>query len=171
MRGIGSVQSSPLTKCVIGGEGGRQEGQFCRDPLPVRYQLQSNEHYILFITLLAFHVACYLWCSDWPKLHGWFTDWPKLHGWVTDWHPQTLPLFTLFLTNDSGQTNCLEQWSERVFLFNWATLPFNWSGEKVWNNSVQHCWTHSSTENHGSAHALRYGTWKSCKLSWSNPVS
>ena len=39
--------------------------------------------------------------------------------------------------------NCLEQWSERVFLFSWVTLPFNWSGAKVSNNSVQHRWTHT----------------------------
>ena len=25
----------------------------------------------------------------------------------------------------------------------WVTLPFNWSGEKSWNNSVHHRWTHS----------------------------
>ena len=47
--------------------------------------------------------------------------------------------------------NSLEQWSERVFLFNWVTLPFNWSGETVWNNSVQLRWTHSSKASHGSA--------------------
>ena len=27
--------------------------------------------------------------------------------------------------------DCLEQWSERVFLFSWVTLPFNWSGVKM----------------------------------------
>ena len=26
--------------------------------------------------------------------------------------------------------NYLTQWSERIFRFNWVTLPFNWSGEK-----------------------------------------
>ena len=56
--------------------------------------------------------------------------------------------------------NCLEQLSERVFRFNWVTLPLNWSDEKAWKNSVQHRWTHSSKENHGSLHASRYGKWK-----------
>ena len=54
----------------------------------------------------------------------------------------------------------LEQWAERVFRCNWVAPPFNWSGEKAWHNSVQHRWTHSSEENHGSAQASRYGTWK-----------
>ena len=53
---------------------------------------------------------------------------------------------TVFATNHTFPNpwpwinNCIEQWSERVFLFNWVTLPFNWSGEKTWNNSVQHRW-------------------------------
>ena len=57
--------------------------------------------------------------------------------------------------------NCLEQWSQHVFQFNWVTLAFTWYGEKVWKNSVQHCWSHSSKANHGSAHALRYDMSKS----------
>ena len=68
-------------------------------------------------------------------------------------------------------TNSLEQWSKRVFLFNRVTLPFSWSGEEVWNNSVQHCWTHSSQANHGNAHASRYGTWKSCEYSSENQTA
>ena len=42
----------------------------------------------------------------------------------------------------------------------WTTLPFRWSGEKVWNNSIRHCRTHSSKVKHGSTHALRCCTWK-----------
>ena len=58
--------------------------------------------------------------------------------------------------------NFLEQWSERVYRFRWITRPFNWSGEKAWNNSVQQRrWTHSSKANQGSAHVSRYGSRKS----------
>ena len=51
----------------------------------------------------------------------------------------------------------------------WANLPLqlsNTSVQLVWqesrrrNNSEQHRWTRSSKANHGSTHALRYGTWK-----------
>ena len=69
---------------------------------------------------------------------------------------------TVFATNHTFPNpwpwinNCIEQWSERVFLFNWVTLPFNWSGGKTWNNSVQHRWTHSNKAKHGSDHVSRY---------------
>ena len=43
----------------------------------------------------------------------------------------------------------------------WVTLPFNWTGEKARNNSVQRRWTHSCKAN-GSSHASTYGMWKSC---------
>ena len=48
------------------------------------------------------------------------------------WNIHTIPDLQPWITN------CLGQWSERIFRFYWLTHPFNWFGEKVWNNSVQH---------------------------------
>ena len=59
--------------------------------------------------------------------------------------------------------NCLEQWSDRVFLFNSVTLPFNKSGKKVWNKSVDHHWSHSNKARHCSALESIYGTWTVCQ--------
>ena len=70
-----------------------------------------------------------------------FDDWPRSNSNCRGRNNKVIlmyskkakrPRITIYTIPDPRR---LEQWSERVFRFSWVTLPFNWSGEKVWNDS------------------------------------